>query len=1341
MMNADLYFRGLRMRGGESSTVFPNRTASKLGATRLFVLLVFLSGLMARDLAAANTPPTIGSIPNQTTVVDQPTHAIQLPINDAETAKVDLKMTATSSDQSVVPNANIFFGTFAPNQYITVTPLFGRTSGSATITVNVSDGTNSASTNFLFTINPTPSGWSRFANTHAINIPLVGPATNYPSTINVSGMSGTITNLELTLSKLSHQFITEVDMLLVSPSGQKVMIMSHIAEGRSVSNITVTLTDSSPFPLPQSFDLWPEPLQPTDWVGTNVLPAPAPARPYGATAFSTFNGLSANGNWTLYINDNFSPDQGVVSGGWSLLIATTGGSATGPTISDIPNQTTISNVPTAAIPFVITDPDTPLASLTLTKSSSNPTVVPTNNIVFGGSGSNRTVTVTPAAGQLGSSTITVTVSDGANSASDNFLLTVTATNTPPTITGVGNQSTPEDTPTAALPFIIGDSDTPAASLTLSSASSNTSLVPTNNIVFGGSGSNRTVTVTPATNLSGSATITITVSDGALSRSTNFVLTVTPVNDPPVISDLTNLTIQVSNSTPALPFTISDVETPSSSLTLAAGSSNPTLVPTNNVVFGGSGGNRTVTVTPTVGQTGQSTIFVTVRDGTNNTTDTFVLTVSPPGGPNTPPTIDAIPNQSVYIDQPTYPFQLLINDAETARVDLKMTATSSDQSVVPNANIFFGTFAPNQFITVTPAFGRASGTATITVNVSDGTNSASTNFLFTVNPPRPGWSRFVNTNVVNIPALGLASPYPSTINVSSMGGTITNLELTLSRFSHQFVPDVDMLLVSPSGQSVVLMSGVSEGRSASNLTVTVTDSSPYPFPQSFDIWPEPLHATDWVGTNVLPSPAPGRPYGATAFSTFNGLSANGNWTLYVYDRFALNSGVIAGGWSLLIATTGGNSSAPSISDIPNQTTISNTPTPAIPFVITDPDTPLGSLVLTRNSSNPALVPTNNIVFGGSGSNRTVTVTPAAGQTGAATITVTVSDGTNTASDNFVLTVNPPNTAPTITGVGNQSTPEDTATAALPFIIGDSDTPADSLILTRASSNTALVPTNNIVFGGSGGNRTVTVTPVTNLSGSATITITVSDGSLSRSTNFVLTVTPVNDVPVISDIPDQATIADSSTSPFPFTVGDVETAAGSLVLSAGSSNPVLVATNNVLFGGAGSNRTVSVTPTSGQVGQAFIFVTVSDGTNTATDSFLLTVNPPGANLPPTISDVPDQIIDEDGTTGVLNFTILDPETPASSLTLSRGSSNPALVPTNNIVFGGSGASRFVTVTPVANASGTATITLTVSDGTNSASDTFLLTVNTVNDPPTITGIANQATIIGAPVGPLNFSSRLS
>ena len=45
----------------------------------------------------------------------------------------------------------------------------------------------------------------------------------------------------------------------------------------------------------------------------------------------------------------------------------------------------------------------------------------------------------------------------------------------------------------------------------------------------------------------------------------------------------------------------------------------------------------------------------------------------------------------------------------------------------------------------------------------------------------------------------------------------------------------------------------------------------------------------------------------------------------------------------------------------------------------------------------------IVFGGSNGNRTVTVTPEPGQTGVANITITVSDGTDTASSVFQLSV--------------------------------------------------------------------------------------------------------------------------------------------------------------------------------------------------------------------------------------------------------------------------------------------------------------------------------------------------
>ena len=96
-------------------------------------------------------------------------------------------------------------------------------------------------------------------------------------------------------------------------------------------------------------------------------------------------------------------------------------------------------------------------------------------------------------------------------------------------------------------------------------------------------------------------------------------------------------------------------------------------------------------------------------------------------------------------------------------------------------------------------------------------------------------------------------------------------------------------------------------------------------------------------------------------------------------------------------------APTISNITNKSTTAGTSTGAIPFTVGDAQTAPGSLTLTRTSSNTALVPNGNIVFGGSGANRTVTVTPAAGQTGSTTITVTVSDGALTAQDSFNLTV--------------------------------------------------------------------------------------------------------------------------------------------------------------------------------------------------------------------------------------------------------------------------------------------------------------------------------------------------
>jgi hypothetical protein len=99
-------------------------------------------------------------------------------------------------------------------------------------------------------------------------------------------------------------------------------------------------------------------------------------------------------------------------------------------------------------------------------------------------------------------------------------------NTPPTISTIVDRSVASGSSTPAIPFIIGDAATPAASLIVSASTSNANLVPVGSIVFGGSGANRTVRVTPVAGVGGTVTITVQVSDGATSVSEDFVLTVT-----------------------------------------------------------------------------------------------------------------------------------------------------------------------------------------------------------------------------------------------------------------------------------------------------------------------------------------------------------------------------------------------------------------------------------------------------------------------------------------------------------------------------------------------------------------------------------------------------------------------------------------------------------------------------------------------------------------------------------------------------------------------------------------------------------------------------------------------
>lgn len=207
---------------------------------------------------------------------------------------------------------------------------------------------------------------------------------------------------------------------------------------------------------------------------------------------------------------------------------------------------------------------------------------------------------------------------------------VTNANNAPTITSFTNVVTSDTTASVVLSFTVGDVETAAGSLSVSAVSFDQNVMPNGDIALGGSGSARTLTLSPLANTLGVAPILVTVTDGNNDvTSTWFYVTVEPGNEPPTIVGLvsTNMLGGVTNTSS---FVVGDDVTAVGSLIVTATSGNTTLVPNNvaNLFTGGAGANRTVSVAPAVGQYGVAPISVTVDDGAKTTTSTFYVIVRP-----------------------------------------------------------------------------------------------------------------------------------------------------------------------------------------------------------------------------------------------------------------------------------------------------------------------------------------------------------------------------------------------------------------------------------------------------------------------------------------------------------------------------------------------------------------------------------------------------------------------------------------------------------------------------------------------------------------------------------------
>ena len=102
----------------------------------------------------------------------------------------------------------------------------------------------------------------------------------------------------------------------------------------------------------------------------------------------------------------------------------------------------------------------------------------------------------------------------------------------------------------------------------------------------------------------------------------------------------------------------------------------------------------------------------------------------------------------------------------------------------------------------------------------------------------------------------------------------------------------------------------------------------------------------------------------------------------------------------------------------------------------------------------------------------------------------------------------NPAPTVSAVTSQSIDQDTSTAELAFAVSDRETDPAALTVRATSSDTTLLPEGGMVLGGSGGARTIKLTPAEAAVGSANVTLTVTDGAgLSTSRTFQVAVNAV------------------------------------------------------------------------------------------------------------------------------------------------------------------------------------------------------------------------------------------
>ncbi len=312
-----------------------------------------------------------------------------------------------------------------------------------------------------------------------------------------------------------------------------------------------------------------------------------------------------------------------------------------PTLNALGNVTFIQNASAQIVSLsgITSGATNEIQNLTVTVISSNPTLIPTPTVTYLSPNSTGALTLKPASNQWGTATITVSARD--DGASNNVVSRAFSVfvNNPPTLNTPSNLNMSEDSGVRSvlLSGISSGGTNEAQILTVTATSSNPALIPTPTVIYASGASAGSLSLAPATNAFGSATITVTVKDDQAVNnfvSRSFIVTVDPVNDQPTLNSISSVTVARNSgtSTILLGGISSGANNEVQTLVVTAVSSNPILIPAPVVTYATPSSIGQVSFTPMLNQSGTATLTVSVNDGglsNNIVSRSFTVTVLAP----------------------------------------------------------------------------------------------------------------------------------------------------------------------------------------------------------------------------------------------------------------------------------------------------------------------------------------------------------------------------------------------------------------------------------------------------------------------------------------------------------------------------------------------------------------------------------------------------------------------------------------------------------------------------------------------------------------------------------------